>query len=136
MGWLSNLFRSPPKPTRYVTLEGDGSYRCPVVGESQYQDALGQITGGKTEDGHEFECVAVLEPEPSNPYDSNAVAVRINGQTVGYLSKPLARAMCVTLKQHNLAGVQVGAVVVGGWASRKGRKPEGHYGVKLDIAVS
>ena len=133
MGWLSKLFGG--KPTKLVRLEGDGDYECEVVGESHYQDALGCITGGKTEDGHELECEALLEREPHNRNDPNAITVRIDGKLVGYLPRHHAKAMTIIFNKHELAGAYADAVIVGGWSGRKGRKAEGHFGVRLDIPV-
>lgn len=133
MGWLSRLFGGGPNT--YTVLSGDGDYECEVVGESHYQEALARITGGKTADGHEFECIALLEPEPGNRNDPNAVTVTIEGELVGYLSRPHAKAMTIIFKRHNLAGAEASALIVGGWSGRGGRKAEGHFGVKLDIPV-
>jgi hypothetical protein len=134
MGWFSSLFGGE-RERQIIQLEGDGDYDCEVVGESHYQDALSQITGGKTENGHEFACVAFLEPEPTNANDRNAVMVVIEGLKVGYLSKPHAAAMSYILKKHKADAGQADAIIVGGWSGRGGRKAEGHFGVRLDIPV-
>jgi hypothetical protein len=48
-----------------------------IVGESNYQPALERLSGGKTPDGTRVAGgMAILFPEPQNPYDSNAIAVR------------------------------------------------------------
>lgn len=133
MGWLTDIFRG--KRINIVRLEGDGDFECEVVGESHYQDALDRIVGGKTREGHEHECEAVLVRDLSNRNDPNAVAVQINGMTVGYLSRPHARAMASIFEKHRLAEARARALIVGGWSDRGGRKAEGHYGVKLDIPV-
>ena len=133
MGWLFDLFAA--KPTKVVRLEGDGDFGCEVVGESHYQAALNIITGGKTADGHEFACEALLERERGNRKDPNAVAVSINGLRVGYLNRGHAATMTGIFTKHRLVGAYAGAIIVGGW-QRQGRKnPEGHYGVRLDIPV-
>lgn len=58
-----------------------------VVGESYYQPALCSLAkwapGG---DKVSHNIVAMLVPEPDNPYDENAIAVRIEGRKVGHLS--------------------------------------------------
>ena len=133
MGWLSGLFGK--KPEGIVWLEGDGDFECEVVGESNYQPALAKITGGKTEDGHEFKCVAALVLEPTNKHDRNAVMVQIDGYLVGYLSRPHAASLSDILTRKGLEGAQANAVIVGGWSRRTGRNVEGHFGVKLDIPV-
>lgn len=118
---------------RYVRLEGDGDYELDIVGESRYQDALDTIVGGKTEDGHEFECEATLERERDNPNDPNAVAVFIEDKKVGYLSRAHARRLSAILDNKKLDGGVAEAMIVGGW--KRSNNDEGHYGVRLDIPV-
>lgn len=59
-----------------------------VVGESNYQPAIRAACGPSVDDDDVLvHCMAELVPEPSNPYDSNAVRVDIEGQCVGYLGR-------------------------------------------------
>jgi hypothetical protein len=108
-----------------------GGHRVPVVGESYYQDNLARLCGGRTKEGHSYECVAILRPEPTNPYDPNAVAVCIDGLQIGHLSREAAKAFAP------VADVLVGrlaacsAVVRGGWD--RGGGDEGAFGVVLDL---
>ena len=111
MGWLGNLFGG--KPTNYARLDGDGDYLCDVVGESHYQAALNRIAGGKTEDGHQIECTAILVPEPTNSHDRNAVKVMIAGAQVGYLSRTHAAALSTVFQKRRLAGAEVDAMITG-----------------------
>lgn len=62
--------------------------RVEVVGESHYQPAIRKACGWKGP-GQDtlFECLAELVPEPTNPYDQNAIMVKIDGRQVGYLSR-------------------------------------------------
>lgn len=81
------------KPTQ-VTLDPDTDtwfdfYDQEVAGESNYHAALLSVVGSYSRDGHRHECVATLIAEPENPYDTNAVRVTIEGETVGYLPKKL-----------------------------------------------
>lgn len=139
MGLLTWLFGSSspavPRPNskRSLRIVGDGSFDHDVVGESFYQDALSAICGGKTDDGHEVECRARLVPEPENPHDGNAVAVYIRNHKVGHLSRSEATAFNQLLEAHGIGGqqVQCDAMIVGGWD--RGRRGQGHFGVKLDI---
>jgi hypothetical protein len=74
-----------PPTARQLPAAMDGYGYLSVVGESQYQLALQQIAQrGRIH-------WAKLVPEPGNPFDSNAVMVEIDGQTVGYLSRGEAR---------------------------------------------
>lgn len=125
--------RGPVSSMRYVQLDGDGHYELEVVGESNYQPALAKIAGGKTEDGHELYCDALLKREPENPHDENAIAVLVKGHKVGYLSRPHARKLSAIFRQQRLEGGYAKAVIVGGWD--RGNGDEGHFGVRLDIPV-
>lgn len=72
-------------------------------------------------------------PEPTNPYDPNAVMVIIDGLKVGYLSRDDAAAYIPFLQQHigSTPPVRCDAMICGGWS--RGRRGSGHYGVKLDL---
>ena len=105
-----------------------------VVGESNYQDALARVSGGRTGDGPANpEQLAVLWPEPNNRYDKNAIAVKIEGRTVGYLSRenavryqPVAR----WADTHDRK-VACNATVIGGWD--RGGSDKGSFGVVLRL---
>src|SRR4051794_15864962 len=58
-----------------------------VVGEASYQDALWSICQGAEGAQVHQQVVAVLVPEPQNPYDANAISVQIEGRVIGYLSR-------------------------------------------------
>ena len=80
-----------------------------VVGESHYQPALKAAadTYGRAQ-------LAQLVREPRNKYDRNAVAVRLAGQTVGYL--PRDEALDYHAVLSNLGGSATArATVTGGW---------------------
>lgn len=62
-----------------------GGERLEVVGESFYQDNL-----ERTIRKHGRLVEAILMPEPENEYDSNAVAVLVDGLKVGHLSREVA----------------------------------------------
>lgn len=76
----------------FTPVEGEQLF----VGEKSYQAALIGLLKGR---GHLPESLATcskplsesfvahLVPEPDNSYDSNAVAVHIDGRTVAYLSR-------------------------------------------------
>lgn len=124
MSWFSG---NKPPARETIAIAGDGAYGFPVVGESHYQVALNAICGGRTETGHEHYCEAILETEPDNPHDPNAVAVRIDGRKVGHIPRDLAPRIARAIGMHRAA---VKAVIVGGW-SRRGEI--GSYGVRLDL---
>lgn len=126
---------SPEVGTSKAQITGPGNYRINAVGESRYQRELDRIVGGKTEDGHEFKCKAVLVLEDANQYDPKAVRVEIAGQVVGYLDRKTARSYRKQLKKGGLAGLNLScnAMIVGGWD--RGGDDVGHYGVKVDLPM-
>jgi hypothetical protein len=76
------------------------------VGESHCAEALEQILG----ESDMWTGVALLHPEPTNPYDRNAVGVYINRQRVGYLPKEIAARLqgvvAATIAQRGSAAVE------------------------------
>jgi hypothetical protein len=113
-------------------VSGDGGYLFEVVGESHYQADLEHIVGGRTRDSARYECVAGLTPEPSNPYDPQAVYVSVDGHKVGYLSRDWAAKFKAALASNGYAQASCNALIVGGW-DRGGDR--GSFGIKLDIAL-
>lgn len=111
---------------------GDDEFEFPVVGESHYQNVLQKECGGKTEDGANHKCAALLVPEPKNPHDKNAVRVTISGKTVGYLSRDIAPDFLDALTSGGYGSAACGALIVGGW-SREG--DEGHFGIRLNATL-
>lgn len=103
-----------------------------VVGEASYQAELQDIAGDDP-DGADLHCWAVLHPEPDNPHDANAVAVKIGGRTVAYLDRAMARSYRTQAAALGLGAdpVNCRAYVCGGWRE-PGRK-RNHYGVKLGL---
>ena len=107
----------------------------PVVGESNYQRALESICGGKTEEGHERRIEALLVYEDHNPHDNQAIRVDIEGSTVGYLSRKMARDYKKEMATGRFKGrpATCPALIVGGWY--RGVDDQGHFGVWLDIGT-
>jgi hypothetical protein len=68
-----------------MVIEGDDLVR--VVGTSHYQDALQALTDRKHDEEIRVDKVATLQAEPTNAHDPNAIAVHIDDQLVGYLSR-------------------------------------------------
>jgi hypothetical protein len=88
-----------------------------VVGELVYQAALWRLCGGILGDRVRCDVVAVLVPEPTNPYDANAIAVQIDSQVVGYLSRATAQEYLRGLQQLMAARgghIALRGVIVGG----------------------
>lgn len=71
-----------------------------------------------SESGNEIRLDAVLVPDPSNPFDSNAVAVYVDGLHVGYMERGDAR-----LYHREIAAVPGGQITV---PSRQWLRATGH----------
>lgn len=95
-----------------------------VVGESHYQPALQQLLARYPD-----RAVSVLlQPEPTNPYDSNAVAVldSASRDTLGYLRRDVA-------KDYQAAIAAFGEIECPGWLIG-GEDAKPTVGVTLDFA--
>ena len=127
--------RSPAIPAVAGSLPGPGAYEFDIVGESNYQQALESICGGRTEDGARHLAEALLILEDSNPHDNLAVRVDIEGKVVGYLSRKDARSYRKQLQQLGHAGLTLScnAMIVGGW--QRSKSDIGNFGVKLDLPI-
>jgi hypothetical protein len=110
-----------------VELEGPGTFGVDVVGVSQYQRVL-ESAGEKGDI-----VAATLVLEDSNPYDDQAVAIHIDGQRAGYLSRANARAYRADLAAAGTPDLTVRckAKIVGGFETRDGARA--HFGLKLDL---
>jgi|SRR5262245_8387228 len=144
LGWsvgiLTRLFGRTSAPdgvdVNTTTIEAvlcSGNETLEVVGESHYQDALWRIVGGVRTERVRSDVIAVLMPEPDNPYDVNAIKVLISGYLVGRLSRADAAAYLpgLVLQMRSNPGkvVALNGVIVGG-----GQRPDGLglLGVFLD----
>ncbi len=110
-----------------------GSYPMKAVGESHYQTALLSICRGYRRDSQEVECDAEIRREPSNPFDTNAVAVWIDGRQVGYLSADDAVRVAAQMDAEGVVLSACGAKIKGGW--RTNQYDAGHFGVRLAIPM-
>ena len=81
-----------------VVLEGDDLVR--VVGTSHYQDALLELSGRQADEEIRVQKVAVFVPEPDNPHDPNAIAIKIEDRLVGYLSRDENRRWLDVVSGH------------------------------------
>lgn len=104
--------RPPASPaTSYRVLEAWASgrgYPFEVVGESRYEIELKKVVRrhGGGQEGEIF-TTAVLLPEPTNPYDPNAVAVTVDQLTVGYIPREKALDYSPLLKRLAHQGILV-----------------------------
>jgi hypothetical protein len=114
-------------------VSGDGEFLFEVVGESHYQSDLERIVGGRTKESAHHKCVAILTPEPDNPYDPQAVCVSVDGCKVAHLSRDWAAKFKDVLASSGYAQATCNAMIVGGWD--RGENDRGSFGIKLDIAL-
>jgi len=96
----------------------DGDETLEVVGESHYQEALWSLVGGPTTEHVRLDVIAILLQEPTNAYDSNAIAVWVNGLRVGYLSRDNAvlyrPGLLALYQKHGGIPVALNGEIVGG----------------------
>jgi hypothetical protein len=110
-----------------IEVTGPGAFAVDVVGVSQYQ----RVLEAAAEEGAVVEATLVLED--SNPYDDQAVAVQIDGQRAGYLSRANARLYRADLAAAGAerTTVRCKAKIVGGFETKDGSRA--HFGLKLDL---
>lgn len=116
----------------HVSLHGGRHVK--VVGDSAYQDALLELTGGQRHyGGVRMGAVAQLVPEPENETDPDAIAVTIDDRKVGYLSRSdRAREAKRVARAIELTGrATCSATIVGGW--ERGHGDVGYFGVRLAL---
>ena len=105
-----------------------------VVGESAHQDALLALTGGRrTWSGAHRRVQAKLIPEDDNPFDSQAVAVTIEGKPVGHLPRHMARLYRPIIEEsiRNSGVATCRAEIRGGWERAHG--DVGRFGVVVNL---
>ncbi len=109
-------------------LPGTGrGYFVQVVGESHYQDVL---RGLRARSGGEREQSVILSPEPENPHDPNAVAVKtFQNDTIGYLAREEACRHQPTLLELRRRGLVSFCSAKFLW----GRGDKQNIGVWLDL---
>jgi hypothetical protein len=116
-----------------IPLAAGRGFTVDVVGESQWQENISAICGGRCEQGYREQVPAQLVFE-ANSVDPNAVGVMIDSRPVGWI--PAARAAefraAITSLDPERRAVTCKAKIVGGWDG--GRGDVGHFGVKLSLA--
>lgn len=132
MTWWRKREAGTPRPSRRGVFL-DGNVRVEVRGESNFQEALEDICGGRCETGHSLAVTAYLVCEPTNPYDSNAVKVLVDGHLVGYVAREAAQVLAPVLAALEHVGAQATCAgeIVGGWD--RGGADKGHFGIWLTM---
>lgn len=84
----SSVIHADEVGTTSVSGLDDEAYNYDVVGESFRRDnLLALVRSYKAFDSGEVYTTAILEPEPSNEFDSTAVKVVVDGVQVGYIPR-------------------------------------------------
>jgi hypothetical protein len=106
-------------------------YNYDVVGESFQRDHLtALIRAHNAFESGEIYSTAVLELEPTNPFDENAVKVVVEGTQVGYIPKFDSPAVTEMVKKSGKSSYEVPVRI--GWDTNS---PSPLIGVKLSLTV-
>jgi hypothetical protein len=108
-----------------------GDYNYEVVGESYQRDHLTSlIKAHKAFGTGEIFATAVLEMEPTNPFDGSAVKVVVEGTQVGYIPKFDSPAVTEMIKKSGKSEYEVPVRI--GWDTNS---PSPLIGVRLKLEV-
>ena len=109
----------------------DSEYNYGVVGESFQRDHLmALIRSHKAFETGEILTTAVLEPEPTNPFDPTAVKVVIEGVQVGYIAKFDSAAVTKMIEKSGKKSYEVPAKI-----GFDANSPAPLIGVKIALTV-
>ncbi|MEP1199700.1 HIRAN domain-containing protein [Tateyamaria sp.] len=126
-----NKKRNQRSQTNYSVVSSLKSFTTDVVGESNFQENLIEIMGPYTRDGRTQEIQCVIEREPENKFDKNAILVKIEGLATGYLPRDTAERVAAQMDNNSVESAICEARISGGW--RTNQHDFGMYGVKLKI---
>ena len=85
-----------------------GGYEYEVVGESfQRENLLKLIRAHEAFDSGQIVATAVLEPEPTNEFDSTAVKVVVEGVQVGYIAASDSGVVTAMIKKSGKKSFEV-----------------------------
>ena len=125
---IAGLFSAPAKSSEEPTLEADAirphqkrvfstrEFDTRVAGTQHYSHAIGAAVEGQKRYGERVYISVVLQTEPDNPHDPNAVKVMsVTRQTIGYLYRDEAVQYAPGVQSWAERGKWVGcqATVVG-----------------------
>ena len=92
--------------------DDDSEYNYGIVGESFQRDHLmALIRAHKAFETGEILTTAVLEPEPTNPFDPTAVKVVVGGVQVGYIAKFDSAAVTKMIEKSGKKSYEVPAKI-------------------------
>jgi len=119
-----------PAVNASITEASDGiEYNYDVVGESFQRDHLtALIRAHNAFESGEIYSIAVLELEPTNPFDPNAVKVVVEGTQVGYIPKFDSPAVTEMVQKSGKSSYEVPVRI--GWDTNS---PSPLIGVRLAL---
>ena len=136
MGIFDNLFGPKSSGHDSFEIESDenefveSGYNFDVVGESFQRDHLvALLKKNGVIDVGQLQTHAMLELEPKNDFDPNAVKVMVDGLQVGYVPKTFSSDVTEALKKKGVTEFEVPALI--GWDTDN---PMPLIGVKLDMS--
>lgn len=120
-------------PAGIALYTGRKSGEIAVVGESFHRDELHRILGGPYREGVRVTVWAQLVAEEGNREDSNAVAVLVKSQKVGYLPNAEARRYRKVFEEYAASGRGGFARcdIYGGWD--RGWTDKGDYSLSVSL---
>ena len=135
MGIFDNLFGSKSENLESSAVDMgeedyvESGYNFDVVGESFHRDHLvALLKKNKVIAVGEFATSAMLELEPTNDFDPNAVKVMVDGLQVGYVPKTFSGDVTRMMNDKGVTEFEVPALL--GWDNNN---PMPAIGVKLDM---
>ena len=135
MGIFDNLFGSKSENLDSSAADMgeedyvESGYNFDVVGESFQRDHLvALLKKNKVIEVGEFATSAMLELEPTNDFDPNAVKVMVDGLQVGYVPKTFSGDVTRMMSDKGVTEFEVPALL--GWDNNN---PMPAIGVKLDM---
>ena len=135
MGIFDNLFGSKSENLDSSAVDMseedyvESGYNFDVVGESFHRDHLvALLKKNKVIEVGEFATSAMLQLEPTNDFDPNAVKVMVDGLQVGYVPKTFSGDVTRMMNDKGVTEFEVPALL--GWDNNN---PMPAIGVKLDM---
>lgn len=131
LSWITGQGRQDK--TDGLSLKPGRGFNFFIVDENHHQEALASIVGGPSENGVDYETTATLTIDSDAPHASNAVSVKIGGETVGYLHEEKAREYVKRARSLGIGSEPVAcpAKIIGGRA--RSSHDEGAFSVKLSL---
>jgi hypothetical protein len=90
-----------------------------IAGESKYPQAFAALAGEPREAGYLIPVNVVLEREPRNQYDRNAIVATADGHKIGYIGRDVAGVLAPALDGAGVTRLCVCGIVRGGYTRRK-----------------